>query len=207
MKKILLTILCLVILVITPLKANAFDWGSFFRWLWFGAEQTQVVSTDELKSTLSDLEKKAPELDAAVEKSFLTLIPLLTSQKDLKSISSEISKIKSSNLTTTEKEAKLLKLMSDYTTTSMIIITLKDSEKATLKNEITKLTESYEEYYKLNDKANSVTSKVASDADEEQIKLKTQINTLNKSVLNKAQTVRGFALQVKTLATLSGFTM
>lgn len=212
MKKILLTTLSLLILVLTPLKANAFDWGNFFRWLFFGAEQTQVVSTDDLKTTLSDLEKKVPTLDATVEKSFLAVVPLLTSEKDLKSISSEVSTIKSSNSTDAEKDALFIKVMSNYTTTikgnkvgvTLIIKTLKDADKTTLKNEITKISKAAEEYYNLSEKASTATSKVAKDSEEEQIKVSNQIDTINKRVKNKAKAVSEFSTQVKILSALAG---
>ncbi len=210
MKKLVLT--ALAVIMLTPLRANAFDWGSFFRWFFFGANNVQTVTTDEIKSTLTSVQAQEKTLDESVQKSFLAIIPLLTTQKDQTKYEKEIQKINSSSETDAKKNSQILDLISEYTTTVknnkvgvlLIMKTSSDTDKTTLKNNMTTLSNAAQSYTELYKKGYDLTAKTSTTEDSEQTTAVANLNSASDSLKNKATVVYSFVNQVKTLATLSG---
>lgn len=208
MKKILA--IALFVIMLTPLRANAFDWGSFFRWFFFGGETVQALTTDEINTTVKDINEQVKTLDNSVQTDFLAVVPYLTTQKDATNFESEFKKINASNAK--DSDEQILKIISDYTTTIksnkvgvlLILKTSSDIDKTALASKVKLLSENAQKYNELYKKGYNLTSKVTTTDDKEQTSAIENLNKTTESVKNKAEVIYAFASQVKTLASLAG---
>ena len=212
MKKLLVTLL--LALTFTQLSANAFDFSQIFKWLFFGynTAQTTTITTEDLTKTLNDITSKTKSTDESVNKAFLSVVSMLSTQNEAKKIEDEYNSIFSSNLTNDEKNIKFLNLVEKYITTLrsnklttiLTIKSLSDKEKSSLTSSIQDMVKYSQEYTTLSKKGVDTASKVVSTLDDEQVKILKEINTASSSLTKRANVLSDFATQVKTLSTLAG---
>ena len=212
MKRVLLV--SLIVLVMTPLRANAFSWGDFFRAL-FGLSTATSVETlkEDISETYTEVKKDIVTADAKTEEAFLNISKALSSEKDYAAIKSNLASAKAKTKAN-EKTDALNKLYSDYTTylknskLEMILImkTMTESEQNTLIKNINTLSEQGQRYYELNSKAKLATSRAGKKSYEDADLNSTIANTkaIEAQLENKAKTVSSLANQAKILGALAG---
>ena len=212
MKKVLL--ISLIVLVMTPLRANAFSWGDFFRAL-FGISTATSAETlkDDISETYSEVKKDLATADTKTQSAFLYVVKSLSSEKDYNAISANLS---TANAKTkdNEKTEAVNKIYSDYTTSLkndkleiiLIIKTMTEKEQESLVKEINILSEQGSRYYELKSNAKSATSKAGKKSydDAELNNVIANTNALAVQAENKAKIVSSLANQAKILGALAG---
>lgn len=211
-------IICLLIMMLMPLRANAFSWGDFFRAL-FGLGSTTTTTTDmtsitkEVNSSLSDYEKQSVTLDKETQSAFITLVSTISSKEDAATIKSNLDKANA--LTDKEKRNTAVnKVYSDYATTlnnnklELLVIfrLLTESEKSTLTSSIKTLSTKAESYSNLAKKCNETYKNVmnkTSYTDDRDATLK-QISEAATVYTAKATVIGALATEAKIFAKLGG---
>ena len=212
MKKTLL--ICLVLLFMVPVNANAFSWGDFFRAL-FGITTTTSVETlkEDVSSTCKDVQKSLITVEAKTQETFLALAKPLSSDKDYKTITTNLS---SANAKTKENEKveAINQVYSDFTSylknnkLEMVLImkTMTDAEKTTFVKNTNILSEQSQKYYELKDKLRIATSKSSRKTydDAEINNILANANALTIQLDNKAKAVGSLAKKIKLFGAVSG---
>lgn len=209
MKKILAIGLFLIFL--SPMKANAFDWGNFFRWFFFGRDVVTVTTAD-INETLNTIDENSKSIDESVQASFLNVVPLLTKQSDADNYAAQIKKINESKIVQIEKDNKILNIISDYSdiikdnklAVVLIIKTLSDKDKDLLIKNIKTLSENAQCYRDLYKKGANLITNVSTSEDNEQKSIVVNLTATTNLVKTKADTIDAFANQVSALAALAG---
>lgn len=208
----------LLIMMLMPLRANAFSWGDFFRAL-FGLGTTETTAADmvtitkDANATLTDLEKQSVTLDKETQTAFISLVSTISSKDDAATIKSNLEKANA--LTDTAKRNTAVnKVYSDYATTlnnnkvELLVIfrLLTESEKATLTSAIKTLSTKAESYSNLAKKCNetykNVTNKTSYTDDRESILKK--ISEYSAVYTTKATVIGTLATEAKIFAKLGG---
>ena len=213
MKKILVA--ALMVILMTPLSAHAFDWGSLFRWLFFSTETT--TKTKDISNYLtvaSDIRNSAKTTDDALETLLLDLIPALSVQKDALNFTNKIKSVVSAQKTESEQNTQLVQILNDYATNLqnnklaviLIIKTMTSSDKKELSDNISSLTKYSQKYTELAQKAyNSATELQKYTAySDEQAKILNEINTVNTEMKNKANALQNLTTTLKLFGKLGG---
>ncbi len=212
MKKILVTTMILMMLV--PLKANAFSWGEFFRAL-FGFSTTTSVETlkTDVTTALSNAKKDKVILDANLQTAFVSFANQLSNESELKTVKSNWANAYAKT-SESEKTTALVKVLDDYTTylksnkigLVLIIKTMTDSEKAALVKDINLLSEYGQKYYELSNTCSQATSKAYKKTYEDS-ELNTALEESNKLIEEldtKSKAILTLSTQAKILGTLAG---
>jgi len=214
MKKILVTALMVVLL--TPLSAHAFDWSNLFKWLLFGSEtiSTKTKAVSDYSSVASDIRKDAKSTDEDLTKVLLKVIPNLSVQKDATTFETRINTLSTGNKTESEKSTQLTKIVSDYTTNLQnnklaVIVTIKtlsSSDKKDLVNNISSLTKYAQKYTELAQKAYNQANDLqkATEQSDEQTKVLNEINNINTEMKNRANAVQNLTITLKLFGKLGG---
>lgn len=206
--------MALITVMTTQLTANAFDWKSLFRW--FFSSSVTTVTTSDLTSTTTNIQTKAKDYLTPVQEAFLSTVSLLSNKNDASKIESQVSAIlENAKLTQEEKEAKMLNVISNYTSTLksnsistiLLIKTLSESDKATLKSNISTLSTYAQKYTDLNTTGANLAAKVVSAVDDEQAKALKELKQVSSDIQSKADTVSNFATEIKILAKLAGLSL
>ena len=218
MKKI---IICASILAITPLSANAVDWGNIFGIMVNNAVQTQAsktTATADVSKTLNDLESQAKAIDKSVQDSFLAIASKLSAEKDLEALENKLDSIVANNKTTDSEKAELIaQVFNDYTkelknnkqSVVSIIENMTESERADLAKYITAIAQDGQNYPNVAKQSISTAStamKYASKA-EEAVKIYKDIKSTATELTNSAKTIINVANQLKSIAKTAGLTM
>jgi uncharacterized protein Yka (UPF0111/DUF47 family) len=203
MKKIILS-MALIVTLMTQLSANAFNWNGFFKWLLFGYE-TETVSTENLDKLYTSTTKTIKTTDESVQKSFVSIVSILSTADEAKKVSNNIKAINNEKITDTEKNKKILKIYSDYTTTLqnnkvgllLIMKTLSDSDKTNFAKHLDTLSKCVQTY---NEQYQALT-KVKTTSQEDVVK---NITALSTEVKNKSNTIGSLSLQLNLMAKIAG---
>lgn len=200
MKKILLSLL--VIVFMTSLQANAFDWMSVLKF-WDSAVEAQAA-TPQTTKTLDDIKNQMSAIDSSVETAFLNIVSELSTRKETKEVKNQL-KSSSDNLA---------QVISNYTTTLAnnkdnfvkTINKLSAKEKTTLINNLAVLSEDAQQYLLLATEG----AKTATNAVKTTQKLSefattvSNINSIAAQLRNRATTVINLANQARALAQTAG---
>ena len=214
MKKILLT--ALVVMLMTPLSAHAFDWSSLFSWLLFGSEtvSSKTKTVSDYSSVASDIRKDAKSADEDVTKVLLKVIPNLSTQKDATNFESKINALSAGNKTESEKSTQLTQIVNDYATNIqnnklVVIVTIKtlsDTDKKELSNSINSLSQDAQKYTELAKKAYNQSKDLQkyTEQSDEQTKVLNEINNINTELKNKSDAVQKLTTTLKLFGKLGG---
>jgi len=214
MKKILVT--ALMVILLTPLSAHAFDWGNFFRWLFLSSEtiSTKTKEVSDYSSVASDIRKDAKSTDEDLAKVLLRIIPNISVQKDATTFESRINTVSTGNKTESEKSTQLAQIVSDYATSVQnnklaVIVTMKtlsSSDKKDLADNITSLAKCSQKYTELAQKAYNQANDLQryTAQSDEQIKVLNEINNLNTELKNKSNALQNLTTTLKLFGKLSG---
>lgn len=204
----------LILMLMTPLRANAFSWGDFFRAL-FGISSTTSVETlkEDISNTYSTIEKELPSVETKTQGAFISVVKLLSSESDIKTVSSNLA---SANAKTkdNEKTEAINKVYTDYSSylktnkLEMVLImkTMTEAEKETLVKNINIISEQSQKYYELKSQASSATLKAGKKAydDSDLNKVIADANALAVQLENKSKATGTLSNQAKLLGTLAG---
>ncbi len=197
MKKILLS---LVIIGVTSMQANAFDWNSVLNFI---GRASEVPATQT--ATLNDLEKQMKTIDNSVQNAFIDIVSELSGWKETWSVKSQLK----------SGEDVLANVISNYASTYIAnnkqnvinkIKKMSAKEKAKLVSNIMTLTNSGQNYLLLaanGAKTASNALKTAQTVSE----VTTTIANVNRTaaeIKQRATTVMTLANQIKTVATAAG---
>ncbi len=215
MKKILLITLALIIL--TPLKANAFSWGDFFRALFgLSREETVVEKTsvkEEIEKSLNEYINEASTIDKDVQNAFTSMVSIISGTNEVNSIKT---KLKDANAIKdrTEKTTALNKIYNDYTATLnnnkveivALLLLLNDKEKETLKNDINAITNASQKYLELSKKNLQLAGTTIKKAtiEDERLILLNNINKVSGEFTLSVKATTALSRQAKILAALAG---
>jgi hypothetical protein len=223
MKKIILT--CVVMLTLSSLQANAFDFGNFFRFLFSlqapvsEVEKSTVADmekySEEVSSSLTDITNKELELDNPTKNAFLSIISLISNANDTKNITAQINSIeKNSSISSIEKSVKINDVISEYQTTlksnsvSVVVImkTLSDANKTKLVNNIKVLSDNGQKYVELGRDSIKTANNLKSQTkrDDDITALNDSIDSVTGRLSNKASTVVYLANELKIIAKIAG---
>ena len=209
MKKIL--IICLAVMFIMPVRANAFSWQDFLNWLFSTSETTTTVDTTKIYSDitakLSNIKSQANSLESSVKTSFVNVVSAFSTQNEIKALEEKLN----------AKDADLFQIISDYKTTlnsdkARILLTLKtmsETEKTSLAKEVNNLSALAQKYNTYSSDASalksSLISQVASSSERtEKIK---EINETFSDLNKKSSSVSAFANIIKIYAKLTGLSI
>ena len=215
MKKILL--IALAVMMIAPLRANAFSWGDFFRTL-FGLSKEETVTEKtsvkaEIEKTLEGYIAEAAAIDKEVQSAFTSMISIISGDNDVKAIKTNL-KNANAQKDRTEKTKALNRIYNDYTATLSnhkveivaLLLLCSEKEKETLKNNIDALSSASQKYLEL-DKKNiqtaGTTIKNATIEDERTVLL-SNINKLSEEFTQSTKAITSLSRQAKILAALAG---
>ena len=213
MKKILT--ICLIALFLSPMKANAFSLGDFFRALFGLSKTTTPVETvkEDVETTLSDIKKSTTSIEKEMQENFLAVVTKLSAEKDVILIKEKLNAANALS-DATEKSQEINKIMEDYTTylknnkleLLLILKTMSEEEKNELIKNINDLNANAQKYYELSEKGINETSKIirTSYNDADLNKVLEETNTYAKQLVNDAKAILAMTAQAKILATLSG---
>ena len=211
-------VICLLIMMLMPMRANAFSWGDFFRAL-FGLGTTETTTADmatitkDATATLSDLEKQSVTLDKETQTAFISLVSTISSKDDAVTIKSNLEKANA--LTDAAKRNSAInKVYSDYATTlnnnkvELLVIfrLLTESEKTTLTSAIKTLSAKGEAYSNLAKKCNDTYKNImnkTSYKDDRESTLK-QVSDAAAMYTTKATVIKTLATEAKIFAKLGG---
>lgn len=223
MKKFIL--LCFVMLTMTSLQANAFDWGSFFRGIFsipapvseIEKSSAQELETykNEVESSLTDIANKEALLDNPTQETFLAIVSMISPANDTQTIKSKLQSIKADNsLTYQEKCDAVNDVMTEYRTkltnsSLATVVTMKafsEANKTKLSNNIKMLADNGQKYVELGrdsiktlDNFNSQVKK-----DDDTAETVNEINNVTGRLSNKATATVYLANQLKTMAKIAG---
>ena len=200
MKKIILSLF--VIVAMTSLQANAFDFSSALNFL-NRASEAQAQATESVK-TLSDVQAQMSSIDSSVQEAFLDIVSELSTRKETKNVKNQLK---------SNSEA-LNQVIANYASTlaankenlTKKISKLSSKEKTNLVNNLATLTKAGQDYLLLaTDGAKAATTAVKSAQKFNEVA--TTIANVNKvaaDLKSRATTVINFANQMKSLATTAG---
>lgn len=203
MKKI---ILCMgVLLAMTSLQANAFDFTSALNFL-NKASEAQTNTTETVK-TLSDVETQMAAIDKSVQETFLNIVSELSTRKETKNIKKELKENSDAlNQVLANYAANLAANKEKVTKT---ISKMSSKEKTALLEELKALSEYSQKYLLLaTDSVKAATTAVKSAQKFNEVATTlANVNKVATELKSRATTVVNFANQLKTIATTAGLTV
>ena len=213
MKKILAA--AIMVILMTPLSAQAFDWSSLFRWLFFTTETTSTKKdVSEYSSVASDIRNSAKSVDKNVENVLLAIMPNLSVQKDAANFESRINALSNGNKTESQISTQLTQIVNDYATSLqnnklVVIVTIKtlsDSDKKELSGNISSLSKYVQEYSELEQKAKKQATELQkyTTQSDEQTQVLNEINNVNTEMKNKANALQNLTTTLKLFGKLGG---
>lgn len=199
MKKIVLSLF--VIIAMTSLQANAFDFMSALKF-WDRASETQQA---QAVTSLEDIQKQMTAIDSSVQTAFLNIVSELSTRKETKAVKSDL------------KAKSLADVISSYTTTLASnkdafvkkMTKLSDKEKTALVNNLSTLSESAQQYLLLatnGAKAATNTLKTTQKLSEFATTV-SNINNIAGQLKNRATTLLDLTSQATALAKSAGLTV
>ena len=202
MRKLL--VICLMVMFMMPLRANAFSWSDFFAWLFGGTTTETTITSAVLADTskqMDTIKTKSSELDSAVKTLFLDIVAQLSTPTEAKAIE-------------TQANTDLFKAITDYQTTinnekARVLITIKtmtDKEKETLSKNVKtfySLGEKYSDMYKEATSAKNTISR-GTITSTEHTEVINKVNSVVTETSNKANAVNNLSVIIKTYARLTG---
>ena len=215
MKKILL--FAIAIMLLTPVKANAFSWGDFFRNL-FGISSTKSTEgntsiKEEIETTLKNNLTKAVEIDKDVQGAFLSMVTIISGEQGAKTIKNNITQAnkKSDDI---ERLSALNQIYNDYSTVLnnnkveiiAFMALLTDKEKETLTKNINTILEAADKYVELGKENINLASTVIKKAtvNDDRTTLLLNINKTTNILTECAKSATSLSRQAKILAKVAG---
>ncbi|MBQ7450654.1 hypothetical protein IJS77_04485 [bacterium] len=215
MKKILL--IAIALMLITPLNANAFSWGDFFRALFgLSSSQTTVTNTsikEEIETSLKTNMTKTINIDKEVQSAFLSTVSIISGTEETKTIKSKVAEA-NKKTDDIEKLTALNQIYNDYSTiinnnkveiVALLALT-DDSSKETLVKNINTISDAGQKYVEIgkdNLKLASTTIKKAT-VDDNRTALLLEINDTTAAITDTAKAATSLSRQIKILAKIAG---
>ena len=215
MKKILL--ISIAIMIMMPLRANAFSWGDFFRNLFgLSSQETVMEETslkDEIEKSLNEYINEASLIDKDVQNAFISTVTVISGKTELKKIKEKLANA-NKNSDRSERVSAINQIINDYTTILnnnkleivVIMKLLTTNEQENLVKNINIISEASQKYVELGKKnvqlANTVIQKAT--IEDERTTLLNNINKVTSELTESAKSTTSLSRQVKILATLSG---
>lgn len=215
MKKILMIIIA--IMMIMPLKANAFSWGDFFRHL-FGISSNETVVEDqsikeEIEKSLNEYIKEASLIDKDVQNAFISVVTIISGKTEVKTIKDKLTAANKKS-DRSERISAVNQIINDYTTTLnnnkleivVIMKLLTANEQETLVKNTNIISEASQKYVELGQKNVQLASKTVQKAtvEDERTTLLNNINKVTSELTESAKAATSLSRQVKIMAALSG---
>ena len=213
MKKILAA--AVMVILMTPLSAHAFDWTSLFRWLFVNTETTSKTKTvNEYTTVAANIKNSTKSVDENLEKTLLKVISNLSTQKEAETFEKRINEISTGNKTESEKTTQLIQTINDYASALQsnkiaVIVTIKalsNDNKKELTNSIDSLSKCVQQYTELEKKAYNSANELQkyTATGDEQTKVLNEINNINTELKNKANALQTLTTTLKLFNKLGG---
>ena len=215
MKKILLV--AIAVMLVSPLKADAFSFGDFFRKLFGVSKEETTVEKLSIKEstekTLSEYISEAEIIDNEVQNSFISVVSIISGENELKIIEENLKNANEIN-DRNDKIKALNKIYNDYSAILnnnkveivALLLLSSETEKETLKNNINIIAQDSKKYLELSKKSLKLagtTIKKATIEDERTVLLN-KINKATETFTQCAKATTTLSRQAKILAALSG---